>query len=249
MKFTALGTNGWFDSETGQTMCSLIQTDRFNIILDAGYGLRRIKGLIDFDLPTWIFLSHLHYDHTIGLHTLDRYKFGTQLQFVVPAGMKEAFFQMGQPPYSSNWTKAQPLGIAVYDTDELPGLDLPFGVKALPLQHPVTDYGYRLEIDGKSIAYLCDTGYCDNAVELARGVDLAVAECGALPGQAKADWPHMEPNLCAKLAVESGCRQMMLTHFSGESYPTIEKRKECVESARSIFPNLITGIDNLEIIL
>ena len=49
--------------------------------------------------------------------------------------------------------------------------------------------------------------------------------------------------------VEAGVKQMVLTHFSAALYTTIAARMNAVSEVRSIFPNLITGVDNLEIIL
>jgi len=94
MIVTALGTNGWFDTENGQTMCTLIRTQNYSIILDAGYGIRRAKALIDFSKPTYLLLSHMHLDHTIGLHTLDYLQFQLPLTIVVPAGQKQAFEEL-----------------------------------------------------------------------------------------------------------------------------------------------------------
>ena len=83
------------------------------------------------------------------------------------------------------------------------------------------------------------------------GADLVIAECGALPGTVtdKPNAPHMEPEICARLAVEAGAGQMVLTHFGAGAYTSIPQRMDAVASARSIFPNLITGVDNLEIVL
>ena len=38
MKIIFLGTIGWYDTETGNTVCTLIETKREFIILDAGSG-------------------------------------------------------------------------------------------------------------------------------------------------------------------------------------------------------------------
>ena len=250
MIVTTLGTNGWFDTENGQTMCTLIRARDFSIILDAGYGIRKVKPLIDFSKPSFLLLSHLHLDHTIGLHTLDYIQFQLPLKIVVPAGQKQAFTELVRPPYTNLWTKMVPEGSELLDTDDLANADFPFEITTLPIQHPVPTHGYRLGIEGRTITYLSDTGYCENAVTLAGGADLVIAECGALPGTVKGKAaPHMEPEICAQLALEAGAKQMVLTHFGAGAYTTMEARKNAVAPARSIFPNLITGVDNLEIIL
>ncbi|MBR6090428.1 MAG: ribonuclease Z [Anaerolineaceae bacterium] len=251
MIVTTLGTNGWFDTENGQTMCTLIRTRDYTVILDAGYGIRRAKALIDFSKPSFLLLSHLHLDHTIGLHTLDYLNFELPLKIVVPAGQKQQFEDLVRPPFTNPWKKMVPEGSVLLDTDELEDAGFPFGITTLPLQHPVPDHGYRLDIEGKTVTYLCDTGYCENALTLAGGADLVIAECGALPGTVigKDNAPHMEPEICARLAVEAGAGQMVLTHFGAGAYTSIPQRMNAVAPARAIFPNLITGVDNLEIVL
>ena len=133
MIITTLGTNGWFDTETGQTMCTLIRTRDYSIILDAGYGIRRAKQLIDDSKPVFLLLSHLHLDHTIGLHTLEYLNFQLPVKVIVPAGQKEAFRELGRPPFTSNWMKVLPDGSELFGTDELDRADLPFGLTTLPL--------------------------------------------------------------------------------------------------------------------
>ena len=251
MIVTMLGTNGWFDTDFGQTMCTLIRTRDYSVILDAGYGIRRIKDLVDFSKPIYLLLSHLHLDHTIGLHTLDYFHFQLPVKIVVPAGQKQAFTELVRPPFTNPWTKMVPECSELLDTDELETAGFPFEITTLPLQHPVPDHGYRLGIEGKTVTYLSDTGYCENAVTLASGADLVIAECGALPGTVtdKPNAPHMEPEICARLAVEAGAGQMVLTHFGAGAYTSIPQRMNAVASARSIFPSLITGVDDLEIVL
>ena len=39
MDIIFLGTNGWYDSPTGSTICTLINSERYHILLDAGNGI------------------------------------------------------------------------------------------------------------------------------------------------------------------------------------------------------------------
>ena len=47
MKVTFLGTNGWYASDTGNTVSILIETENFYIILDAGDGIYKIDTYIN----------------------------------------------------------------------------------------------------------------------------------------------------------------------------------------------------------
>ena len=41
MDIIFLGTNGWYDSPTGSTICTLINSERYHILLDAGNGIHK----------------------------------------------------------------------------------------------------------------------------------------------------------------------------------------------------------------
>ncbi|HOW90640.1 MAG TPA: MBL fold metallo-hydrolase, partial [Elusimicrobiales bacterium] len=70
MEIIFLGTNGWYDTGAGNTLCVLIRTRRFDIVLDAGNGLGKLDRYVDGKKPVYLFLSHFHLDHVSGLHIL-----------------------------------------------------------------------------------------------------------------------------------------------------------------------------------
>ena len=63
--------------------------------------------------------------------------------------------------------------------------NIPFSVKYKALLHSSPCFGYRIEIDGKVITYCPDAGACENAIELAKEVDLFIAECSSLTNRGK----------------------------------------------------------------
>ena len=81
MRVIFLGTNGWYDTDTGNTICVLIRTKDYEIILDAGNGLYKIDQYIPErnKKPVYLFLSHFHLDHIVGLHTLMKFNFSQGL--------------------------------------------------------------------------------------------------------------------------------------------------------------------------
>jgi len=46
-----LGTNGWYDTDTGNTICILIDTEEYGIILDAGNGIYKLDTLTSLNKP------------------------------------------------------------------------------------------------------------------------------------------------------------------------------------------------------
>jgi len=75
MEIIFLGTNGWYDTKTGNTTCTLIETEDYFIILDAGNGLYKIDQYITSTSkrPIYLFLSHFHLDHIVGLHIMSKF--------------------------------------------------------------------------------------------------------------------------------------------------------------------------------
>lgn len=74
MKVTFLGTNGWYDTVTGNTCSVLVQSAEYDIIFDAGNGIAKADRYITQKKPVYLFLSHFHIDHIAGLHTLCKFR-------------------------------------------------------------------------------------------------------------------------------------------------------------------------------
>ena len=92
-----------------------------------------------------------------------------------------------------------------------------------------------------------DTGYCDNAVKLSQNADILISECSLASGQVNPAWPHLNPELAAKLAVESKAKRLALTHFDAEVYKKFQERKNSERIARKIFKQSFAATDNMEV--
>ncbi len=247
IKVTVLGSNGWYEDANGQTTSVLIQSDQGSILLDAGSGLTRARTRIDFTKPGCLFLTHLHLDHISGLHTLSLFPFDAGLSLITPLGGKDELLSILRPPFMSNLEK-QSYPTRLVEAETLPQNPLPFKVSALPLEHAVPSTGYRLEIDGKIIAFVLDTAYCENAVKLAKDADLLITEAGFFPGQTGTAG-HLDPEGAARLSKEANAKRTLLVHFGASVYTEAGMRAAAVDDARAIFPNLITGTDLCETLL
>ncbi len=242
MKIIFLGTNGWYDTQTGNTLSILVATREYNIVLDAGNGFTKLDRVLSDSHPVFLFLSHFHLDHLIGLHTLFKFSFSQKLTLSGPKGTAKVLRALLKQPFTA------PLDRLPYETEiiEMPGSEdrFPFSVKAMDLVHPPLSMGYRFLLEGKTIAYCPDTGYCENAVTLAKGADLLISECAFLPGEHSADWPHLNPQFAARIAKEAGAGRLALVHFDAAKYTTLELRKKAETEAQKIFPNTFAGEDD-----
>ncbi len=246
MKITFLGTNGWFDTGCGNTICTLIETNQSYIILDAGNGIHKASKYIKKDVPVYLFLSHFHIDHIEGLHTLAKFNFQS-LQIIGQTGTKSTIQNFLAPRYSLPVNKL-PYPCSITDIKE-GWHKSPCKFRALRLVHSSKCFGYRFEIDDKAISYCTDTGYCKNSEMLSANADLLISECAYLSGQKSDSWPHMNPQLAAKLAVQSKAKKLALTHFDAALYTTMNKRKKAQEHAQKIFPKTFSAHDELKIVI
>ena len=124
MKITFLGTNSWFSTKTGNTVCALIEAEDFYIILDAGDGIHKLGKYFKGDKPIYMFLSHFHFDHIIGFHAMNKadaiMMCMLRLQqafmpFFSFLGWKSRIILQSTPLYPTRWGNRQyyplPLGV------------------------------------------------------------------------------------------------------------------------------------------
>lgn len=245
MRIIFLGTNGWFETATGNTLSVLVKTSQYDIVLDAGSGFFRLDRFIDGTRPVYLLLSHFHMDHISGLHGLSKIRCGKGLTIIGQEGTRSVINTLVNRPFTV------PLERLSYSTEiiELPaeGKNIPFGIEYLPMLHSDPCLGYRITADGRNIAFCTDTGYCENAVKLARDTDLLITECAFRPGETDSGWPHLNPETAAKIAVESGAKRLALAHFDAARYFTLEERAEAERIAREIFPETFASTDLMEV--
>lgn len=240
-----LGTNGWFESATGNTLCVLIQTDDFDIVLDAGSGFFRLDKFINGEKPVYLLLSHFHIDHITGLHGLSKINCKNGLYIVGQQGTADVINKIVNAPFTV------PLNKLKYKTEiiELPGgiERIPFGLEFLPMLHSDPCLGYRITADELSVAFCTDTGYCENAVKLAQGADLLITECAFLPGEENLEWPHLNPETAARIALEAGAKKLVLTHFDAARYTSLKMRRDAETAAQQVFSRVISSADMMDI--
>jgi len=240
-----LGTNGWYDSPTGATLCVLVSTDKADIFLDCGSGFFRAHRFIDGKKPVFIILSHLHCDHISGLHVLVRMPFTAGLTILVDKGARAKLQDFINHPFTFPFEDL-PYPARLADLDII-GNDLPFEIRYLPLVHSDPCLGFRITVDGKTLAFCTDTGYCENAVKLADRSDLLITECSHVSGQEDSAWPHLNPESAARIAREAGAKKLFLTHFDAFRYASLEDRAAAERAARNIFSESYASYDLMKL--
>ncbi|OHB58214.1 MAG: hypothetical protein A2173_03605 [Planctomycetes bacterium RBG_13_44_8b] len=244
MKITFLGTNGWYDSKTGNTLSTLIQTPLENIILDAGNGIYKISEYIKNSKPIYLFLSHFHLDHIIGLHTLAKFNFHQEINIYGPEGLKKYLNQIINRPYTIPFNKLR-VKTRLYELKN--NCRLPLSMEFRHLKHSGFCLGYRFLIGRKIISYCTDTGICKNLYYLAEKADLLISESSFRSGHINDDWPHLNPEAVAQVAKDTTVKRLALIHFDASHYLAFKDRRDAEKKARTIFKNTIAAKDGSSI--
>lgn len=253
MKIIFLGTNGWYTTPTGNTACVLIDSKERYVVFDAGNGIYKLNKYITEDKPISLFISHFHQDHVSGLGILSSFFLRQGIDVYVAKGRKKDFDTFYNPPYMTGYL-SQPKNTQSPKTEirlhELPSgeQNVGFPVSVVEQAHLFKDHGYRITLEGKTIAYTGDCGLTEGLRKLTHAADVLISECSNIQTK-EGDTGHLDPVQAATVAKEENVKKLLLTHFSAPVYLTLEERKKAEEKAKTIFPNTTAAVDDLEITL
>lgn len=240
MKIYFLGTNGWYSTPTGDTPCILIDSKEGYVIFDAGNGIYKIEKYIVEDKPISLLISHLHLDHVSGIHSqVMKPIFQRPIDVYMGNGRLKDFEILVNAPYTTPKTS-----VRAHELEEGKH-EIGFPIEVFKMRHTDGDHGYRVTLEGKTIAYSGDTGICPNSKPFAQNADLLIHECSFIKAPEPETWGHVDPMLAANLAKEANVGKLVLTHFDASLYVDLEKRKWAEEEAKKIFPNTIAAEDGL----
>jgi phosphoribosyl 1,2-cyclic phosphodiesterase len=231
----------------GNTTCIEIRTDDNElIIIDAGTGIFPLSQTLMAEMPLTanVLISHSHWDHiqglpffipnfipgnTLRLHGAFDPVSGKGVEQVMSVQLQYSYFPVRE---------AEMKGRIEYIT-LAPEQSVQIGsAKVTPflMNHPVIDFGYRIEANGKSVFFTGDheppqniyepgeDGYAEyqtfvdeKAADIRRamqGVDVLIADCSYTEQEypAKKGWGHGTFNTSIQYAKEAGAKVLFCTH-------------------------------------
>ncbi len=219
----------------GNTACIEVRIDGDDpLILDLGTGARALGDALDprlrkegRPLRATALLTHLHFDHILGLPFFrplrdpgsclevhgPRQKEGTCLDDVVHSVVQPPFFPIEMKEFRGE--------VTFRDTGDE---DFAVGtakVRARFIPHSGPTLGYRIEAEGRVLAYLSDhqapldrLQVSDGVLELCDGADLVVhdAQYSNEEFLDHADWGHSTPAYAVRVAARAGAKRLVLFH-------------------------------------
>jgi phosphoribosyl 1,2-cyclic phosphodiesterase len=227
------------------TACVSVQVGDDRVILDAGIGIVMLGDrIMDWRLPKerlhlHLFLSHLHWDHVIGLpffvpvffRNIELSIWGRSAEEVESA--IERLFTSTYSPIKG--TKNLGARLHYRTVGEGPVAVGPFSVTPVSLRHPSSSLAYRLQANDKAVVYASDHEAGESAVderlvELARGADVLIHDAQWTPHErAKHQgFGHSSWQQALQCAIDAGVKTLVLFHHhhrrGDDSLDTIERQ-------------------------
>ena len=219
MRLTVVGCAGSFPSPDSPASCYLVEADdgikTWRLLLDLGSGaFGSLQSIVDPLEIDGVFLSHLHADHCLdmcGYYVFRKYH---------PSGPQPAIPVWGPAGVASRLARAYDLPavpgmnaeFAFEEYDEQPIKIGPFTVTPVPVAHPVPAYAFRVEADGRTLAYSGDTGQCAGIKEVAAGADLFLSEASFRAIDNNPPDLHLSGQQCGEIATAADAKRLVLTH-------------------------------------
>jgi phosphoribosyl 1,2-cyclic phosphodiesterase len=215
----------------GNTSCvSIDAPGQEPLLLDMGTGLRYYGKRVPIDqlFRGSCLLTHLHWDHVQGLPFFaPLLREGSSLDVYGPTQddgrtLEEVVSNTIRPPLFPVSVDELPGAVTFHDTADCEFTIGAYNVMARLVPHLGPTLGFRVEMQGRSVAYLSDHqqpfdgsySASSGALELIEGVDLLIhdAQYTQHEFKAKATWGHCTIDYAVWIAGEVGVKQLALFH-------------------------------------
>ncbi|NLV90882.1 MAG: MBL fold metallo-hydrolase [Firmicutes bacterium] len=242
MRLRIVGCHSPFALAGQVTPGYLVESDGTRILLDCGFGV--VSGLskyIAVESLTSVVISHLHPDHSADLIPLgfalmvakSEGKLEPPMKVFVPQGGSEIFHSVLQ--VQGNLAREVLSGMELIEyqgeTIEVDNLTL----QLAPTGHRMNCHCVRISTGTKSLGYTADTAYQEELASIFAGVDLLLAEAGAVSEEQAKAASHMLPEEAGKLGEETKAGKLVLTHFlPGTDTEDVAKRARTTYSGELI---------------
>ncbi len=221
MQLKVLGKYGPY-TNLGSTSSYLLKGENSYVLLDCGSGI--VKKLLNencLDKLSFIFLSHLHFDHISDIGVLS-YALTPILK-----GKKIKLYTYADDSLAFKTIESMGIFEIINVKEDVCFSEGEFSFKFFKMTHPVTSYGIKIQNQGKVFAYSGDTTINDNIYNLIKGASLILLDGAFLQKDYNESKPHMSIKQVCEIAKNSKIKTIV-THFSPTN-SDLEVEKECKE--------------------
>jgi ribonuclease BN (tRNA processing enzyme) len=215
--------------------------EKVNFLIDCGASsLIALKNnRIDLNGIETILVTHFHADHFGGIpfFLLEAQFFSRrtqQLTIVGPEGLRERLGRVMEAAFPGSLSTIQRFEISTVELRPHETVALgELRVTAFPVSHGAEReqaFAYRIEAEGRTLAYTGDTGWTDELIEAGHAADLLIAEAYFHSKNIKyhlslaALMEHL-PSVSPKRVILTHMSEDMLSHLSNVPYEVAEDGK------------------------
>ena len=224
MKLTVLGCAGSIPGPDSPASGYLLESGGTRIALDLGNGtLGALQRFIDpFDLDA-LFFSHLHPDHCADFGALTVYRRYRPNPPYDPRARRLPVFGPDNAPERLAALYA-PTAAELAETDLSDVFDFrlvstepvrvgPFSISAVEVAHLCPTWGFRVEAEGRVLAYTGDTGPCGQLGDLAAGAHVLLAEASWEHHETAPLNVHLSGRQAGEVAKTAAAERLLITHL------------------------------------
>lgn len=249
MDLTILGAGTAIPTPQRSPAGVLVRIGTTPLLFDIGPGTMARLGLAGVscrDLE-YVFLTHLHSDHTLDLATFlqinDSTPGWTRTRPIHLMGCRgtQRFYDQLMQVYPEISPQSYTIDICEVATERI-AFD-GWAIETAKTQHTGSSIAYRIEAEGHVIVYTGDATENLELVRIAQDADVFVCECAFPSGYPTDD--HMTADAVGRVAQMAQVKQVVLNHLYP---PALEV--DIVAQVRAIFDReIVVAIDGMRIIV
>lgn len=223
----------------GATTCYVLRHGDYALVIDCGTGLRNAGGALEGCRAVDVLLTHVHYDHILGLLLPGMFPAGAERRIFSAFDFwdgPEVLGQILRPPF---WpVRAREERTITVRPPEQIALRDGFTAEFRESRHPDGGMLIKVKRGTKSVCFLWDyEGGCDGLEDWIRGSELicydGMYDDSEYPSHV--GWGHSTWQEGCRLALRSGAKRLMITHHDpGHGDDWLKKAEK---QAAGIFSN------------
>ena len=247
MDVTILGAGTAVPTARRSTAGVLVRVGETPLLFDLGPGTlaRLAEAGVSYRDLEYVFLTHLHSDHTLDLVTFLQVNESTpgwtRARPVHLTGCRgtQRFYEQLMSAYSGCAPRSYAL-----DIRELGAERVEFGawsIETALTRHTGASLAYRIVAEGRAVVYTGDTVESDELKRLARGADVLICECAFPRGWSTPD--HMTADAVGRVACAANARRVVLTHL----YPPAQAVDIAAQVRQEYDGEIIVAVDGTRV--
>jgi len=217
--YQIIGYSGGVPTQERGVSSVMVSTSNFDIMIDCGEGSYLLwkKAGYKWKNLKYIFITHMHPDHTAGLVPMLFYRklfdIETTLTLIGPPQLEAFITDSFQHTGINNVKNIEWIDISINPEFNLPNS---IQIKTMEMEHKIPCWGYRISDTQKTMVFITDTLQSSNAIKLAGNSDVLIHEATFDHEMSEKAAHHFHTtNIQAmEIADEAQVKRLILTHFS-----------------------------------